>query len=97
MLNEFNLSYSTDGWAEWDISAIYEVGANQFSIACRGVKKDFTVNVTTEGSRELGLVKESSLIMNYTSSGRSNLELKANRSIWRDSKGNEATLSGFNW
>ena len=97
MLNEFNLSYSTDGWAEWDISAIYEVGMNQFSIACRGVKKDFSIFVTTEGSRELGLVKESSLIMNYTSAGRSNLELKTNRIIWKDSKGSQAALSGFNW
>ena len=97
MLNEFNLTYSTDGWAEWDISAIYEVGANMFTIACRGQKKDFIVHVTEEGSRALGLVKESSLIMNYTSAGRSNLELKAARSIWKDSKGAEATLTGFNW
>ena len=97
MLNEFTLNYSTEGWAEWDISAIYSVGTNLFSIACRSAKKDFIINVTEEGSRELGLAKDSSLILNYTTAGRSNLELKSARSVWKDSKGSQATLTGFNW
>ena len=103
MLNELQLTYSTAGWAEWDISSIYSVEegktvtTNVFSIACRGTKKDFSVDVTTVGSRDLGLVKTSSLISNFTSAGRSNLELKAKRSVWTDNKGNTATLSGFNW
>ena len=103
MLNELSLTYSTAGWAEWDISSVYTaeegqtITSNLFSIACRGTKEDFRVNVSTIGSRELGLVKTSSLISNFTSSGRSNLELKAKRSIWSDTKGNVATLSGFNW
>ena len=99
LINEMSANYSSSGWIEWDISTAYEIGANLFSINCRSEKKEVIVNVTNEGSRSLGLVEEGSLLVNFTSAGRSNLEIKSNRSVWKDKTNNhyDATLIGFNW
>ena len=87
------------GWAEWDISNAYDVGSNVFSIVCRGAKKDIEIYVTNEGARDLSLKQPNSLLINYTSAGRSNLEIKSKRKIWSDTTGHtdSATLTGFNW
>jgi hypothetical protein len=93
-----SLEYSTTNWLSWDISSIYEVGHNIFSIVCRGARKDIIVDVTEEGSRDLSLAKKDSLLENFTAAGRSSLEVKSSRGVWKDLI-NEApaTLTNFNW
>jgi hypothetical protein len=91
------VNYQTS-WLIWDITSLYDVGDNIFSISCRGEKVDLAIFVTTEGSRDLSLVQAESLLANYSSTGRSNDEILANRSRFISSTGStEAVLSGFNW
>lgn len=86
------VAYSDSNWANWDISAIYELGDNLFTIQCGTTAKNINVYVTAEGSRDLGLVYENTMILNMSSAGRSNSENSAYRSTWGD-----ATLTNFNW
>ena len=96
-IGQLLVNYQTE-WLIWDITSSYEVGANVFSISCRGEKVDLTVNVITEGSRDLSLVVPESLLANYSTTGRSNDEIISNRNRFASSVGNsEAILSGFNW
>ena len=81
-----SMTFTNLEWYVLDISAMYEVGTNTFSIACRSEKKDVTVEVTTEGSRDLGLTKEASLALSYTSAGRSNMEIKSSKEAWNATK-----------
>lgn len=102
LISEVAVDYASSmstGWAEWDISNAYDVGSNVFSIVCRGAKKDVEIYVTNEGARDLSLKQPNSLLINYTSAGRSNLEIKSKRKIWSDTTGHtdSATLTGFNW
>ncbi|MBR2247092.1 MAG: hypothetical protein IJ880_08725 [Bacilli bacterium] len=98
VISELSLEYSTTNWLSWDISSIYEVGRNLFSIVCRGARKDVIVDVTEEGSRDLSLAKKDSLLENFTAAGRSSLEVKSSRGVWKDLVNNEpATLINFNW
>lgn len=99
MLKEFSVEYSVDSWAEIDISDIYELGENKFTIVCRGVSKEVTCYVTNEGARDLSIKPAEALLINYSASGRSNLEAKEKRSIWGNtiSTNDFAVLSGFNW
>ena len=102
LISEVTVDYASSmstGWAEWDISNAYDVGSNVFSIVCRGAKKDIEIYVTNEGARDLSLKQPNSLLINYTSAGRSNLEIKSKRKIWSDTTGHtdSATLTGFNW
>jgi len=93
-----DVPYSALGWAQWDISDVYTVGENNFSIACRGTKVDINLNVTTDGARQLDLEAPSLLMRNYSASGRSNNEVESLRKKWVDKKNNvEAILNGFNW
>ena len=98
--------YSDDGWLVWDISNIYtveentEVTANHFAIACGSTRVTVTVNVTTKGSRDLGLVAPSNLILNMSSAGRSSNEIKRNRTVFKSTVRTSditATLNNFNW
>ena len=93
-----NVSYSTTGWLTWDVTSLYRVGENRFTIVNGVSSKEVVINITTEGSRDLGLVNESALLTNFTSSGRSSSEIKTNRSIWKSSKGSaSAVFNSFNW
>ena len=94
------VNYSDHEWISWDITSLYEVGTNIFSISCRGVKVDLTVNVTNEGSRDLSLAESGALLANYSSTGRSNDETLSTRTTLTSSTalGNySATLANFNW
>ena len=105
VISEMSMTFTNSEWYILDISAMYEVGTNIFSIACRSEKKDVTVEVTTEGSRDLGLINEESLVLSYTSAGRSNMEIKSSKEAWNaikvasdyDKSYSSAILSGFNW
>lgn len=88
-----------DGWIEWDISSLYTVGNNTFSIVCRGIRKDINIFVTEEGSRDLSLALQETLLENFSAAGRSNTEITSSRTKWVDITANayEAGLNGFNW
>ena len=97
-IGQMDVPYSNNGFIKWDISTIYEVGDNNYSIACRSAKVDVYNYVTTEGSRDLGLEDEEALMMNFSTAGRSNNEVLSQRVIFTDKKNNiPAILSGFNW
>ena len=94
------VNYSDHEWISWDITSLYTVGTNIFSISCRGVKVDLVIEVTNEGSRALNLAEEGSLLANYSTTGRSNDEIASNKIAFTSSTalGNyAATLSNFNW
>lgn len=99
LIGEMEVDYSTTAWNEWDISSLYTVGNNVFSIICRGSRKDMDIFVTEEGSRDLSLAQSGSLLENFSSAGRSNSEIKSTRNEWNDLSGHgyAATLTGFNW
>lgn len=87
--------YNATQWITWDI-VNYNVGDNICSISSGTASKTFTFNVTTEGSRDLGLVNEGALLLNLSSSGRSNLENISKRNQW--TYGNFRTeFTNFNW
>ena len=93
-------NYSDHDWISWDITALYTVGTNVFSISCRGVKVDLTILVTNEGSRDLSLAESGSLLANYSTTGRSNDEILSTRATFDSSTalGNySATMTNFNW
>jgi len=99
-ISELEVEYSTSNWAYWDISSIYEVGNNRLSIASGLASKGIDIFVTTEGSRDLGLEDEYSLMMNFSTAGRSPSELLSTRTKWiseTDSRTTNAILEGFNW
>ena len=99
-ISQIDASYSDDGWLVWDISNVYSVGPNDFSINCRTVKTSLLINVTTEGSRDLGLTSESSLLLNISTAGRSSSEIKSQRTILQSTVNTETTtinLNNFNW
>ena len=92
--------YNADNWLVWDISNVYEVGDNTLSIACRTSKVDISAFVTTEGSRDLGLVAQDTLLVNMTTAGRSSTEIKSQREIFKSTVNENnitAILKDFNW
>jgi hypothetical protein len=74
-VGQMDVEYSPTTWLTWDISDLYTIGNNNWSIACRTAKADITNYVTTVGSRDLSLAEEDSLMVNYTTAGRSNNEI----------------------
>lgn len=92
------VKYSNDGWLYWDVTTLYDVGENEFMISCGSTSKRITFSVTTEGSRDLSLVNQSALQMNFDSMGRSSTEISSTRGVW-NSKVKEwyAVLNNFNW
>ena len=91
-------------WLKWDVTANYEVGRNNFTIACGSIVKNIEFQVTTEGARNLSLKYPDKLELNFDALGRSSKEIKANRSVWKSSVLSKTTaepynaiLSGFNW
>jgi hypothetical protein len=99
-VSQINAKYADEGWLVWDISNIYEVGNNNFSIACRTTKVDITCYVTTVGSRDLGLVQDKALLLNITTAGRSSTEIRSQRSVLQSTVNSNsiiANLNNFNW
>ena len=97
-VGQMDVMYSNNGYIKWDISTLYEIGDNNYSIACRSTKVDIYNYVTTEGSRDLGLEDEEALMLNYTTAGRSNNEVYSQKIIFKDKKNNiPAILEKFNW
>lgn len=93
-------STSTD-WLTWDLTENYHVGNNVFTIQCGIASKDISFQVTTEGSRDLGLVDTGILKLNLSSTGRSNEESLAKRTTWEytdiDNNTYTTTFNNFNW
>lgn len=98
-IDERDYKYSTNGWLYWDVSAVYSVGVNNLTIACGLASKDIQFTVTTEGSRNLNIQPADYLLINLSSAGRSNTELKSKRDKWLDQGRSQsnAILEGFNW
>ena len=96
------VQYDGNNWIQWDVTNLYEANntpegkANLFTITCGSTTKRVTIHVTTEGSRDLGLVNENALILNLVATGRSNSETSASRSTWAFDRFN-TTFNNFNW
>ena len=88
-------------WLTWDLTENYHVGNNIFTIQCGLASKDIIFEVTTEGSRDLGLVDAGILRLNLSSTGRSNGESLAKRTTWEykdpDNNVYTTTFKDFNW
>ena len=105
-VSQIDAAYSDDNWLIWDISNIYTTVENQtitrnnFAIVCGGSRVNIPVDITTEGSRELGLVAPSNLILNLTTAGRSSNEIRRNRSKFESTVNKDdiaVVLNNFNW
>ena len=96
LLSEVSRKYVAGQWLTLDLTESYEVGNNQYTIACGNASKLITFYVTTEGSRDLGLTHTDSLIMNLSATGRSNDEIAVNRPVWTYDR-YITTFNGFNW
>ena len=105
-VSQIDGNYNDDNWLVWDISNLYTTTPNQeettniFSITCGGTRVNVPIVVTTKGSRELGLVAPENLILNMSSAGRSNTEIKRNRSKFNSTVNTSTinvTLQDFNW
>ena len=93
-----SVRYSADGWLYWDVTTLYDVGENEFMITCGATSKRINFDVTTEGSRDLSLVNQSALMMNFDSMGRSSTEIASTRGTWKSkTRDYTATLNNFNW
>lgn len=98
--SQINAKYTDEGWLVWDISNIYEVGNNNFSITCRTTKVDISCYVTTVGSRDLGLAQNDALLLNITTAGRSSTEIRSQRNVLQSTVNPNsitANLNNFNW
>ena len=90
------IQYGTS-WLTFDATAFYDVGVNTFSVNCGVASKDVTFVITTEGARDLSLVNQDAIVMNFDSLGRSNSEPSATRKTWTSSKGSySANFDKFN-
>ena len=98
LIGSEEVRYSNSGWLEWDVTALYVEGLNNFMIRCGSTAKTITFEVTTEGSRDLSLVNQTALIMNFDTMGRTNTEIKSSRGLWKSqSRDYTANLLNFNW
>lgn len=90
------VQYGTN-WLTFDATAFYDIGANTFAVSCGVASQDISFVVTTEGARDLSLVNQDAIVLNFDSMGRSNSEPLATRKVWSSSKGTyTASLNGFN-
>ena len=95
------VQYDAANWIKLDVTNLYEAAAgpgkeNVFSFTCGGTTENISIFVTTEGARELGLANEGGLILNLTSTGRSNNETSTSRSNWSYNN-YTTTFKNFNW
>ena len=96
LYSEVSRKYTAGKWLTLDLTESYDVGDNDYTIVCGSSSKSINFNVTTKGSRDLGLVQEDSLIMNLSATGRSNDEISVNRPIW-NSGAYVTQFDNFNW
>lgn len=93
-----NVKYDSTNWLSWDVTSLYSVGENKFTIVNGVTSKDINVYVTTEGSRDLNLVQQDALVANFVTSGRSNSEIVSKRGVFSSSIGNyTAKFTDFNF
>ena len=103
LLNSEEVRYATGSWLSMDLTPYYEfvedgVKENKFSLVCGSATKTLEFSIDDRGARDLSLVSQNRLRMSFDSMGRSNKEIRANRSKWASKVNDyEATLSGFNW
>ena len=93
-------------WLTVDFTSRYVVGENHFTIVSGTASKNIDFYITSDGARDLSLKHKDELEINFTSLGRSNKQIRANREKWV-SEGRptvttplhnyEAQFSGFNW
>lgn len=97
LFDSVEITYGTR-WIALDLTARYVVGENHFSIVSGGTRKDINFTVTSEGARNLDLVHNNELKINFSSMGRSNKQIKANRANFVSSaEPYAAKLNNFNW
>ena len=93
-----SVKYNGSGWIYWDVTSLYQLGENRFTITNGIASKEVVINVTDEGSKDLSLKNQSSLVLNLDSGGRSSYEIKSNRATWESTKGSySAIFENFNW
>ncbi len=103
LLNTEERRYVSGSWLSMDLTPYYEfiedgTKDNKFSLVCGSASKTIEFVVDDRGARDLSLVYSNRLRMNYDSIGRSNKEIRANRSKWISStNGYQAELKNFNW
>jgi hypothetical protein len=97
--------YDAMQWIKWDVSDLVEAapGAgkeNVFAITCGSTTRRISIWVTSEGARDLNIVS-GDLLLNLTSTGRSNQESSNTRGIWsytnRYNTTYSTTFTDFNW
>ena len=96
LYSQITRKYVPGSWLILDLTESYEVGDNTFEIHCGDASKTIEFNVTTEGSRDLGIVHQDALILNLSATGRSNDEISANRPVWTY-ENYYTNFNGFNW
>lgn len=103
-LQELELEYSKDGWHYWDITDIYELGNNLFTISSGAAFAEANIEVTDVGARDLSIryAKDNpqAILLNLSAAGRSNNELASKRGVWENTGSRtqiQPTLDGFNW
>ena len=89
------VQYGTN-WLTFDATAYYTVGANTFTVSCGVASQDVSFVVTTDGARDLSLVNQDAIVMNFNSLGRANSEPISTRKTWT-SGSYTANFTGFNW
>ena len=99
LYSQITRKYVPGSWLILDLTESYEVGDNTFEIHCGDASKTIEFNVTTEGSRDLSLKNQNSLVMNFDASGRSSKEVKSSRGTWTSNlrETYTAELTDFNW
>lgn len=109
IVNTESVSYNPNKWLSMDLTPYYQPGNNTFVISTGAVSKRINFYITTEGARDLSLryteTGNNQLEINFDSLGRSNSEIKANRSVWKSTAPTPriapanlaAIFDNFNW
>jgi len=103
------VQYNPNSWLRMDLTSYYEPGDNHFVLSAGTTSKNIDFTITTEGARDLSLKYteegNNQLEINFDSMGRSNNEIKANRSTWKSTAptpriapaGLSMIFDNFNW
>ena len=87
-------SYSNSKWIFWSISNL-EIGTNNIIISCGSSSAMISVNVIKDEKRDFKILT-GGLIVNLTSSGRSNAENEKSRETWEYGT-TKVSFNNFNW
>lgn len=103
-LSELELEYNNLDWHYWDITDLYELGDNLFTISSGAASAEVRINVTDVGARDLSVryAKDNpqAILINLNAAGRSSNELPSVRGVWENGgsrKQIQPALEGFNW